>query len=417
MNFSRSQDVYSKDGVLKSTISASYHIGKVDNQSITSMLYNGSLGGPTLHVYPGDKIELDLINNLNESTNIHFHGLHVSPVNNSDNVFLEIAPGKTLHYSVDIPKDHPPGTFWYHSHIHHISNEQVASGLSGLIVVEGLEQLLPPPLQNITTQNFALRDFPDSSTTTSSYRTVNGEINPIINITLGDTQLWRFANIGSEPYYEIRLQGYKFYVIAEDGSPVWEVWGNDTLLLPSGKRFDVLVTPTGNGSIPLIADAYYPLPETKIATVKVQDNHKESVKAIPTSLTLKDDLNVKNTTNYRVLNFTSNDKEFIYKINNRTFDANRIDQKIKLGEVEQWKLINYDDDDHPFHIHVNDFELLSVNGKPYDAHGLQDTVIIPRHGEVVIRIAFEDFVGKSVYHCHIMFHGDNGMMGIFEVVK
>lgn len=147
MNFSRSQDVYSKDGVLESTISASYQIGKVDNESITSMLYNGSLGGPTLHVYPGDKIELDLINNLNESTNIHFHGLHVSPENNSDNVFLEIAPGKTQHYSVDIPKDHPPGTFWYQSHMHQISNEQVASGLSGLIIVEGLEQLLPPPLQ------------------------------------------------------------------------------------------------------------------------------------------------------------------------------------------------------------------------------------------------------------------------------
>ena len=417
MNFSRSHDVYSKDGVLKSTISASYHIGKVDNQSITSMLYNGSLGGPTLHVYPGDKIELDLINNLNESTNLHFHGLHISPVNNSDNVFLEIDPGKTQHYSVDISKDHPPGTFWYHSHMHHISNEQVASGLSGLIIVEGLEQLLLEPLQNITTQNFALRDFPDSSTTTSSYRTVNGEINPNINITLGDTQLWRFANIGSEPYYEIGLPGYKFYVIAEDGSPVWEVWDNDTLLLPSGKRFDVLVTATDNGSIPLIASAYYPLPEIKIATIMVQSNPEENVKAIPTSLTLEDDLNLRNITNYRVLNFTSNDNEFIYKINNKTFDANRIDQKIKLGDVEQWKLINYDNDDHPFHIHVNDFQLVSVNGKPYDAHGLQDTVIIPSHGEVVIRIAFEDFVGKSVYHCHIMFHGDNGMMGTFEVVK
>ena len=54
---------------------------------------------------------------------------------------------------------------------------------------------------------------------------------------------------------------------------------------------------------------------------------------------------------------------------------------------------------------------MSVNGKPYDAHGLQDTVIIPTNGEVVIRIPFEDFVGKSVYHCHLMFHGDYGMMG------
>ena len=230
MNFSRSQDVYSKDGVLKTTLSASYHMGKVDHQSITSMLYNGSLGGPTLHVYPGDKIELDLINNLNESTNLHFHGLHISPVFYSDNVFLEIAHGKTQHYSVDIPKDHPPGTFWHHSHMHHISNEQVASGLSGLIIVEGLKQLLPEPLQNITTQDFALRDFPDSSKTTSSYRTVNGEINPNINITLDDPQLWSFANIGSEPYYEVGLHGNTFHVIAEDGSPVWEVWDNDTLI-------------------------------------------------------------------------------------------------------------------------------------------------------------------------------------------
>ena len=84
MNFSKSQDVYSKDGVLQTTISVAYKMGKVDNQSITAMLYNGSLPGPTLHVYPGDRVEIDLINNLNESTNLHFHGLHVSPGNNSD---------------------------------------------------------------------------------------------------------------------------------------------------------------------------------------------------------------------------------------------------------------------------------------------------------------------------------------------
>ena len=189
------------------------------------------------------------------------------------------------------------------------------------------------------------------------------------------------------------------------------------LLLPSGKRFDVLVTATDNGSIPLIASAYYPLPETEIATVNLQGSQKEPVNIIPTNLTSVEDLNLKNITNYRTLNFTSNDNEFIYKINNKTFDANRIDQKMKLGDVEQWKLINYDDDDHPFHIHVNDFQVISVNGIPYDAHGLQDTVIIPSHGEVVIQIAFEDFVGKSVYHCHIMFHGDNGMMGVVQIVE
>jgi FtsP/CotA-like multicopper oxidase with cupredoxin domain len=160
MNFSKPKDVWSKDGILRTTLVAAYHMGKVDGQPVTAMLYNGSLPGPTLHVYPGDRIELNLINNLNETTNLHFHGFHVSPANNSDNIFLEVAPGKTQHYTVDIPKDHPLGTDWYHSHLHELSYGQVAAGLSGLIIVEGLQKLLPKPLQDITTQTFAMRDFP-----------------------------------------------------------------------------------------------------------------------------------------------------------------------------------------------------------------------------------------------------------------
>ena len=418
MNFSKSQDVYSKDGVLKTTLVAVYHKGAVDNQSITSMVYNGSLGGPTLNVYPGDRVELKLINNLNVSTNLHFHGLHVSPANNSDNVFLEVAPGQTQQYIVDIPKNQAPGTEWYHSHMHTLAYGQVSAGLSGMIVIEGLEKLLPTPLQNIKKQTFAMRDFPaNSDPTAPTYRTVNGKINPDVNITSGETQLWHFANIGAEPFYKVGLPGHKFHVIAEDGDPVWNVWDNDTLLLPSGKRFDVLVTGTGNGSIPLKALAYYPYQETTIATVNVHGNQKEPAKTIPTSLISKKDLNLENITNNRVLTFSSNEEENRFTIDNKTFDPNRIDQKVKLGTVEQWRLINHDEDEHPFHIHVNDFQVVSVNGKPYDAHGLQDTVLIPGHGEVAILIPFEDFLGKSVYHCHIMFHEDHGMMGTFEIVK
>ena len=113
MNFSKPQDVYSKDGVLRTAQSSvDYQMGKVDNKPIISMVYNGSFPGPALHVYPGDRVEIDLINNLNESTNLHFHGLHVSPGNNSDgnpadNVFIDVAPGKTQRYTLDIPKDHP----------------------------------------------------------------------------------------------------------------------------------------------------------------------------------------------------------------------------------------------------------------------------------------------------------------------
>src|SRR5919107_1902431 len=193
MNFTKSQDVYSKNGFLNTTLVAEYKIGEVGNQRTVAMVYNGSIPGPTYHVYPGDKVEINLINNLNESTNLHFHGMHVSPANNSDNIFLEIAPGKTQNYTLNIPKNHDPGTNWYHSHLHRLSYGQVSAGLSGMFIVEGLEKLLPKPLQNITQHSFAMKDFPFdnlfvttnklSNTITGHERlTVNGEVNPVINI-------------------------------------------------------------------------------------------------------------------------------------------------------------------------------------------------------------------------------------------
>lgn len=80
-------------------------------------------------------------------------------------------------------------------------------------------------------------------------RTVNGQINPEISIEPGETQLWRLANIGSETFYNIVLPGHVFHVIAEDGVPVWRVWDAEQLLLPSGKRYDVLVTGSVVGHI------------------------------------------------------------------------------------------------------------------------------------------------------------------------
>jgi suppressor of ftsI len=138
---------------------------------------------------------------------------------------------------------------------------------------------------------------------------------------------------------------------------------------------------------------------------------------LPTSLIPKRDLGNANIANHRVLNFSSNDRDWIYTINKTVFDPSRIDIKPKLGTVEEWKLVNLDQissgNIHPFHINVNDFQVMSVNGKPYDAHGRQDTVVLPTEGEVVIRILFDDFVGKSVFHCHLLFHEDFGIMGIF----
>jgi FtsP/CotA-like multicopper oxidase with cupredoxin domain len=106
-----------------------------------------------------------------------------------------------------------------------------------------------------------------------------------------------------------------------------------------------------------------------IATVNIQGNQTDGKPAdiLPTSLIPKRDLGLANITNHRVLNFSSDDHDWIYTINNKTFDPKRVDQTVKLGTVEEWKLVNLDTgtvNAHPFHIHVNAFQVMSVNGSP-----------------------------------------------------
>ena len=435
MNFSKTAEVHSQKGILEATVIIDEHEGMVGNEPVKAITYNGSLNGPTLHIKPGERMIMYYVNNLNQPTNVHFHGLHVSPLGSSDNIFRVIGPGETAKYVLDIPIDHERGTFWYHSHLHGLSTDQVGGGLSGLLVIEGLEDLLPDTLRKITQKTFTLRGFPwhfwHLNYTFPTYQTVNGEVNPVVSISPGETQRWRFANIDPGTFYNITLPGHTFRVIEEDGNPVWEAWDTKYLVIPAGKRFSVLVTGGESGSYPLKMLSYeggvtHAYPEITLATINVQGNYRaEIAKVNALSLEPKHDLGSFGVGEVRELVFSASESNTTVNrfgeqgtnlIDGKVFDHNRVDQTVKLGDIEEWHIKNIDDDDHTFHIHVNDYQVMSVNNIPYEAHGLQDTVILPGNGEVVIRMQFEDFVGKFVYHCHILPHEDTGMMGIVEVV-
>lgn len=96
---------------------------------------------------------------------------------------------------------------------------------------------------------------------------------------------------------------------------------------------------------------------------------------------------------------------------------NKVTYTMQLNTVEEWRIRNTSDEEHPFHIHVNDFQVMSINGVPYESTGLVDTFKVPAHGQIVIRQRFLDFVGKYVFHCHILAHEDAGMMAAVEVSK
>ncbi len=144
----------------------------------------------------------------------------------------------------------------------------MSQGLSGLIVINGLADLLPKSLHEIKQRTFAIKDFlVENGLDMTSIRTVNDQINPELGIGQGETQLWRLSNVGSETFYDIVLPGHTFYIIAQDGMPVWRVWKAEQLLLPSGKRYDGLVTGGkhgATGTYPLTALSYQQTKQTKL---------------------------------------------------------------------------------------------------------------------------------------------------------
>ena len=125
----------SATGNLTLTLEAAAGRGTLAGRDATTLRYNGSVPGPTLYLRPGDHLGIDLVNHLDQPTNLHTHGLQVSPQSNSDNPFVMVNPGETFHYDYQIPDDHPTGTFWYHPHHHGLAADQVYGGLYGAIVI------------------------------------------------------------------------------------------------------------------------------------------------------------------------------------------------------------------------------------------------------------------------------------------
>ena len=100
-----------------------------------------------------------------------------------------------------------------------------------------------------------------------------------------------------------------------------------------------------------------------------------------------------------------------FLINGEPYSGDLLQTQVQLDAVEDWEITNTGVMDHPFHIHVNSFQVISRNGQPESLPAWRDTVLVPRGETVRIRIWFRDFAGKTVYHCHILDHEDLGMMG------
>src|SRR5205823_1693533 len=201
----------------------------VEDQAVSgSMTYEGLFIGPTLQVNPGELLDVTIDNQLPLHTSLHTHGLHVSPSGNSDNPFLDIGPGESLDYQIAIPANHPQGLYWYHPHLHHLVDEQVFRGLSGMLVIgrpdggfpelDGLRQRLLALKSVEVDDNGSVVD-PNLSNPSRAIFTVNGQVKPTMRIAPGEQQVLNVANIQSA-FYDLQLEGHTFYIVAEDGQPL-----------------------------------------------------------------------------------------------------------------------------------------------------------------------------------------------------
>jgi FtsP/CotA-like multicopper oxidase with cupredoxin domain len=427
----------SSNGELRVTVEAQESRVQLGQFAISGATYNGVYGGPVLRLKPGDVLHLTLVNHLPQATNIHFHGMQVSPLGHGDDAMKLVAPGETWEYVIAIPKNHPPGLYWFHTHGHGFAERQLMGGLSGTLVVEGLQDEVPAtkPLRE---RLLALKEFsPDRKGELNKVpkpynfvvKTINGQLMPRIDIQPGETQLWRLSDQTSNTYFRLRLDRHTFTIIGRDGHPITEPTVTRELLLGPAERMDVLVTAGETGSYPLVAEKTWTGPagdhfqgQNMALLVSSPDSSRPPptplepltvVRGLPEVQPIPGD----RIDARRTVVFSEDPVTGLFFINHLTFDHERVDVRVPLGSIEEWTIRNSSDELHVFHIHQVAFQVVSMNGKPVPFSGLQDNVDVPIHGEVTIRIAFVDptIVGRFMFHCHILEHEDKGMMAMIEV--
>ena len=428
--------------------------------------YSGNKIPPVIRVQPGSVLKIEYKNDLAvqsreecldhpcmNMTNLHVHGLHVSPEAPQDDVLDMMAmPGETLHYSVQVPPQQPPGLYWYHTHPHGESYRQDLDGMSGAIVVEGIDRYVPE-VANIRERILVLRDLvlPDdaadkrrvmesvSMQTTpcgaapedpERALTVNGALRPEIDIAPGERQFWRIVNASPDRYADLELDSEPLEVVALDGMP-FAYHDPSTprrsmkhVLVPPAGRVEAIVTgPPAGSRVTLRSDCFDTGPDgdsnpgmvlANVVSVKRPNSvSHHALGGAPVKIAFSPALlkRVEAGKPEFVVNFTE-DKQGFY-INRQKFqmdDAAML--TVHIGSLQHWRVVNLSKEVHPFHIHQVHFLVYAVGDRPAKDPLWLDTVNVPYGGSVDLVMDFTDPIirGVSLFHCHLLNHEDKGMM-------
>jgi FtsP/CotA-like multicopper oxidase with cupredoxin domain len=449
----------SANGVLSTSLRCAFAYRDIGGMRLYLRSYEGGLA-PTLRMKPGETLKIRLTNDLppnrdlspanpsfphqNNNTNFHFHGAHCSPSGIADNVMRSMLPGKSYDIEITLPADHTQGTYWYHPHHHGSADVQVASGMAGAIVVEGDFADVPEIArarervmllaEAVFDASYMVEDFgtlfPETAT---RFLTINGQRRPIIDMRPGEVQRWRLVGSQYQNNMLLELDKHRLNLIACDGIQLGSLQEMKQLLMAPGQRADVLVQAGSPGTYELAAMPYdqgHDSPTGPLARVVVAGDPLPM--KLPAALPKPplEPIRDSEITSRRTLVFGATEpqnnvaghwQEYTFTVDGKVFDPTRIDQRVRLGAVEEWTIRNtHQHDDHMFHIHTNPFQVVEIGGQPQADRMWRDTVVVPRPakgGSTVIRTRFLDYTGVFMLHCHMMNHEELGMMQAVEVYK
>ncbi|MCA0981279.1 multicopper oxidase family protein [Exiguobacterium aestuarii] len=392
-----------------------------DGKKTETFGYNGDLLGPMLELPKGKTVVIDTINRLDEPTTFHWHGL-VIPAEMDGGPHQAVAAGDRAQVRLDI--DQEPSTLWFHPHPMGSTAEQVYKGLAGLLYVTDDAQTGLPNDYGVDDIPLIVQDrlftkdgeldydaHMNVDGTTGDTILANGAINTTFDVQT-ETLRVRLVNGSNARDFDFTLSnGEVMTQIAGDGGPLERPVEMKTISLTPGERAEVLIDFSQvEDDVALEADG------VTFTTFRVGELDKTSID-IPTTKTMErstDEKADRRLTLFGMGNMVS--------INGNTYDPDRIDIKVKQGDTEIWEIENKPDMmggmTHPFHIHGVQFRIISRDGNPPAEHekGWKDTVAVAPDERVKIELSFTE-TGTFMYHCHILEHEENGMMGQLKVTK
>jgi len=400
-------------------------------KTIEAWGFNKQLPGPVLRATVGDTLVVRIINNLNEATTIHWHGIALpASMDGTNGVQKPIEPGEVFEYRFVVPD---AGTFWYHAH----TNEtvQMERGMYGAIIVESEtdpvvddEKIFMIDDMKLNKNNeftkptwFLPRMIERHDGRQGNTLLFNGKENLFIQMHGGQTERWRFINSSSARYFHLHLGGKSFKIIASDGGLLEHPVTVTEALITPGERIDIAIGPFTEGeTFPIESLAYNRTTFLKakretFATVKVVET-KLSKALIPEKLRTiealaKPDAHVSRTIKMSV---DPRIRDGDFRINN---GAHVVDQPVKVGELQIWEIINTSQMDHPYHLHGFFFQVIEENGQAPAYKAWKDTYNLKPKGTIKIAWMPDNRVGTWMYHCHIIEHHAAGMMASFDVIK